>query len=82
MKEQKEHLVIISNFGTYWAGLNTWTDQIRKAQFYNSEKKAIEAAKDAIERHNKVRDEEHQITSYKLLTISFNILKETEWKTV
>ena len=72
-----KYILIKNNLGTYWAGLNTWTDQIRKAQFYTSEKKAHEAAISAINKNNVSRPKELMITDYTLVTVSINVESET-----
>lgn len=43
MKNQTYHYIVQLEDGLYWAGMNTFTDQLRKAQMYNSTTKAIEA---------------------------------------
>lgn len=72
MKDQNKHFVIVTNYGTYWAGYNTFTDQLRKAQFYNSEKHAHTAAADAIRRYNKHVSDARKIQDYMLLVIEIN----------
>ena len=66
-KHQLTHYVVQTNYGTYWAGMNQFTDQIRKAQMYTSVKLAESNVRHAIERHNK--NTQYPITSFKVLAV-------------
>lgn len=82
MKNQDRHYIIETNFGTYWAGYNTFVDQIRKAQLYNIPKRAHEAAKDAIKRANRFTAEGHKITSYRLIEVQLVKTEEFPWEVI
>ncbi len=73
---QKEHYIGMNDQGLYWAGMNTWTDQIRKAKQYNSLKLAHEHIREAVERSNQWLHP--PINSYTILTVEINILNESE----
>lgn len=75
-KAQKIHYVGMNDQGLYWAGNNTWTDQLRKAKQYNSHKLAHEYIREAVERSNQWLHP--QIESYTILTIEINILDTEE----
>lgn len=78
MKNQNYHYVVQLENGLYWAGYNSFTDQIRKAQMYNSKAKAIEAIEDAMKRNSKY------ITNptYRLLKVEICILETEDWQTL
>lgn len=78
MKNQNYHYIAQLENGLYWAGMNTFTDQIRKAQMYNSTAKAIEAVEYAIKRNRAF------ITTltYRLLKVEIHVLESDDWQTV
>lgn len=78
MKDQNYHYVVQLENGEYWAGYNTFTDQIRKAQLYNSLKMAHTAAVDSIKRHFKP----FVGTKYRVVKIEVKVLEEEEWRTI
>ena len=75
-KAQTVHYIGMNDQGLYWAGYNTWTDQIRKAKLYNSAKRAHEHIREAVERSNQWLHP--PIASYTILTIEINILGAEE----
>lgn len=75
-KAQTTHYIGMNDQGLYWAGYNTWTDQIRKAKLYNSAQRAHEHVKEAVERSNQWLHP--PIASYTILTIEINILGAEE----
>ena len=72
-KEQTLHYVGMNDQGMYWAGYNTWTDQLRKAKQYNGLRYAHEALREAVTRSNKWLDP--KIKSYRILTVE-NVVHE------
>ena len=50
MKNQNYHYVAQLESGLYWAGMNTFTDQLRKAQLYNKVSMLKQAVESAIEK--------------------------------
>jgi len=78
MKDQNFHYIIQLDDGTYWAGYNTFVDQIRKAMLYNSYKMAESCAIDSIKRRRPSRIG----TKYRILTIEINVTSESDWKVV
>jgi len=75
-KAQTTHYIGMNDQGLYWAGYNTWTDQIRKAKQYNSLKLAHEYVREAVIRSNQWLHP--PINSYTILTIEMNILNAEE----
>ena len=78
MKNQTYHYIVQLEDGLYWAGMNTFTDQLRKAQMYNSTTKAIEAIEHAIKRNRAFLT----TTTYRLLKVEIHILESDDWHTV
>lgn len=78
MKNQNYHYVVQLGNGVYWAGHNSVTDQIRKAQMYNSLKMAHSAAVDAVKRNSKCFAD----TRYRILKVEFCILEAEDWLTL
>ena len=76
MKNQNYHYIAQLENGLYWAGMNTFTDQIRKAQMYNSTAKAVEAVECAIKRNRAF------ITTptYRLLKVEIHVLESCDWQ--
>lgn len=68
-KQQTTHYVAKCNFGTYYNGMNNFTDQIRQAKMYNSVKAAVENVSYAIKKINKTRPDEYKITSFELIEV-------------
>lgn len=68
-KNQLFHYVARTNFGSYWAGMNSVTDQIRKAQMYNSVKAIKENVSAALKKYNKSLPTEYQITSFDIIAV-------------
>lgn len=75
MKNQNYHYIIQLEGNIYWAGYNTFTDQIRKARTYNSSKIALTEGSAAIKR-NKLD------TRFRILTVEVNILEEGDWRDI
>lgn len=78
MKDQTYHYIVQLESGMYWAGYNTFTDQIRKARMYNSLKHAHTDALSAIRRNSKT------LTSarYRVLKVEINILETEDWQDI
>lgn len=76
-KAQTTHYIGMNDQGMYWAGYNTWTDQIRKAKQYNSLKAAHEFIHEAVVRCNQWSHP--PINSYTILTVEINILDAKEF---
>ena len=76
-KAQTVHYIGMNDQGMYWAGYNTWTDQIRKAKQYNSLKAAHEFIHEAVVRCNQWSHP--PINSYTILTVEINILDAQEF---
>ena len=68
-KNQLFHYVARTNFGAYWAGMNSVTDQIRKAQMYNSVKALKENVAAALRKYNKSLPDEYKITSFDIVSV-------------
>ena len=79
MKDQKYHFVVQRDDGMYWAGHNTFVDQIRKAQMYNSLKMAHECAIDSIKRH---RPASSAGMKYRVLKVELHVIEESDWRTI
>ncbi len=79
MKTQNFHYVIQLDNGLYWAGYNKFTDQIRKAQLYNSLKMAHSCAIDSIKRHRPASSAEMK---YRVIKIEIKVLEEDDWSII
>ena len=79
MKNQNYHYVIQLENGEYWGGHNTFTDQIRKAQLYNSLKMAHSCAIDSIKRNRPVSSAGMK---YRVIKIEIRVLEEDDWRTI
>ena len=79
MKDQNYHFVIQIDNGLYWAGYNKFTDQIRKAQLYNSWKMAHSCAIDSIKRH---RPASSAGMKYRVIKVEIKVLEEEDWRTI
>ena len=79
MKNQNYPYVIQLENGEYWAGCNRFTDQIRKAQLYNSLKMAHSCAIDSIKRNRPVSSVGMK---YRVIKIEIRVLEEDDWRTI
>ena len=79
MKNQNYHYIIQLDNGLYWAGYNSFVDQIRKAKMYNSLKIAHECAIDSIKRY---RPASSVGMKYRVLRVEIIVLEEDEWRTI
>ena len=79
MKNQDYHYVIQLENGEYWAGYNRFTDQIRKAQLYNSLKMAHSCAIDFIKRNRPVSSAGMK---YRVIKVEIRVLEEDDWRTI
>jgi hypothetical protein len=78
VKDQNYHYIVQLESGMYWAGYNTFTDQIRKARMYNSLKRAHTDALDSIRRNRKTLTS----TRYRVLKVEINILEIEEYQDI
>lgn len=79
MKDQNFHYIIQTEDGLYWAGYNSFVDQIRKAQMYNSLKMAHKCAIDSIKRSRPVSSAGMK---YRVLKVEIHVIEKEEWRTI
>ena len=79
MKTQNYHYVIQTEDGLYWAGYNTFVDQIRKAQLYNSLKMVHKCAIESIKRS---RPASSAGMKYRVLKVEIHVIDSEEWRTI
>ena len=68
------YFVVQFDTGSYWAGNNSVTDQIRNARFYSRLKDVRYWADSALKRLSKLSN----IKSYKIISVNINILGEVK----
>lgn len=79
MKNQNFHYIVQREDGMYWAGYNTFVDQIRKAQMYNSWKMANKCAIESIKRS---RPASSAGMRYRIIKVEIHVIEEEGWQTI